>query len=186
MKRYRVSWTGSPVVGGGLSTFYTSPSSEVGGADDIEAFFSGIGGVVATGVQWVIPSSGDMINSEDGSLAGSWSDPGTGGTVASSGSGSWANGVGARIVWNTDGLFRGRRVRGSTFVVPIWISGYEGAGNLTSTTITQLQNTADALVAALPELGIWSRPVGLDAGEFNAVTSATVPDKVSWLRSRRT
>lgn len=186
MKRYRVSWTGSPVVGGGLSTFYTSPTSEVGGADDLETFFTGIGAVVPTGVQFTIPSSGDIIESSDGSLAGSWSDPGTGGVVASSGSGSWANGVGARIVWNTDGLFNGRRVRGATFVAPIWISGYEGAGNLTSTTITQLQNTADALVAALPELGIWSRPSGLSAGEFNLVTSATVPDKVSWLRSRRT
>jgi hypothetical protein len=145
-----------------------------------------VGGVVPSGVQWVIPSSGDIIESVDGSLAGSWSDPGTGGTVASSGVGSWANGVGARIVWNTDGVFNGDRVRGSTFIVPLWISAYEGAGNLTSTTITQLQNTADALVAALPELGIWSRPAGLSQGEFNAVVSATVPDRVSWLRSRRT
>lgn len=186
MKRFRVTWSGAPVVGGGLSTFYTSPSSEVGGADDLELFFSSIADQIVSGVQITIPSNGDLVESTTGELAGSWSDPGTGGVVTSSGSAGFVNGTGARIVWNTNGLFHGRRVRGSTFIVPLPTNAYEGAGNLTAAVITDFQNAANTLVAALPELGVWSNPRGGVDGEFNPIVSATVPDAVSWLRSRRT
>lgn len=186
MKRHRVSWSGTPVTGPGLSTFYEAPSSAVGGADDIQAFFEAIKAYVPTGVQWTIPSNGDLIESTTGALAGSWSDPGTGGTVTATGLGQFANGVGTRIVWNTDGLFHDRRVKGSTFIVPLVVSAYEGAGNITSGALAALQAAADGLVAAMPDMKIWSNPRGGVDGEVSQVLSATVPDRVSWLRSRRT
>jgi hypothetical protein len=188
LKRYRVAWSGSPVVGPGLSTFYESPESGVGGADAIEAFFDGIKGVVPAGVQWTVPSNGDLIVAETGELTGSWSDPGTGGVVSSSGDVPWPSGVGMRVVWNTNGVFHGRRVRGSTFIVPIANASFEGAGNITAGTLSVVQTKANDLVAALDNFAIWSRPANLASndGEANQVTSASVPDKVSWLRGRRT
>jgi hypothetical protein len=176
------------VVGPGLTTFYESPESGVGGADAIEAFFDGIKGAVPDGVQWSIPSSGDLLVAETGELTGAWSDPGTGGVVSSSGGAPFVNGTGARVVWNTAGVFGGRRVRGSTFIVPLVTGAFEGAGNLNSGNIALLQTKADALIADLDNMAIWSRPNNLasDNGEANQVTSATIPDKVSWLRGRRT
>lgn len=188
LKRYRVTWAGSPVVGAGLSTFYESPESGVGGADAIEAFFDAIKGAVPDGVNWTIPSNGDLITAETGDLVGVWSDPGTGGVVSSSGGAAFVNGTGARVVWNTAGLFEGRRVRGSTFIVPLVSGAFEGAGNINSGNVTLLQNAANTLVGALDNFAIWSRPNNAagDNGEANQVTSASVPDKVSWLRGRRT
>lgn len=174
------------MVGSGLSTFYESPESGVGGADDLEAFFVAVGDRIAQGVQIVIPSSGDLVESTTGDLVGTWSDPGTGGSVSSTGTSGFTNGVGARVVWNTGGLFGGRRVRGSTFLVPLGADAYEGAGNITSTMLADLQAAADALVAATTPFGVWSRPTATSPGEFNEWTSARVPDQVSWLRSRRT
>lgn len=175
-------------MGPGLTTFYESPESGVGGADAIEAFFDGLKGAVPDGLQWSIPSSGDLITAETGDLVGTWSDPGTGGVVSATGGTAFVNGVGARIVWNTNGLFGDRRVRGSTFIVPLVSGVYEGAGNINAGNLSLLQTRADALVAALDNFAIWSRPNNLagDNGEANQVTSATVPDKVSWLRGRRT
>jgi len=187
MKRYRVSWSGSGVVGSGVSTFYESPEALVGGADDLLEFFTAIADRLPGGaVQINVPSSGDLIESTTGDLLGTWSDPGTGGTVGGGGNAIFSNGVGVRVVWNTGGFFGGRRVRGSTFIVPLAIDAYEGAGNITATVITDLQAAADALVAHDAPFGVWSRPTGSEVGEFNEWTSARVPDQVSWLRSRRT
>lgn len=186
MKRYRVTWSGAPVVGPSISTFYESPESGVGGADDLVTFFTSIADRIALNVQILVPSSGDLVESTTGDLVGTWSDPGTGGSVSTTGNSGFTNGVGARVVWNTGGLFGGRRVRGSTFIVPLGIDAYEGAGNITATMLGDLQAAADALVASDTPFGVWSRPNGTAPGEFNEWTSARVPDAVSWLRSRRT
>jgi hypothetical protein len=169
-----------------VSTFYESPESGVGGADELEAFFLAIQGTVPLGVQWSIPSSGDLMESTTGDLVGTWSDPGTGGTVTSNGPAGFTNGVGTRIVWGTSGLFGGRRVRGSTFIVPLTVGAYEGAGNITSTVMGTLQTAANALVGTATPWVVWSRPTPTLTGEVNEITSASVPDRVSWLRTRRT
>ena len=88
MKRYRVTWSGSPVVGPSISTFYESPESGVGGADALETFFAAIADRIALNVQIVVPSSGDLIESTTGDLVGTWSDPGTGGTVSTTSPGA--------------------------------------------------------------------------------------------------
>lgn len=188
LKRHRVAWAGAGVVGPGLSTFYESPEGAVGGADAIEAFFDGLKGAVPTGVQWTIPSNGDLITAETGVLVGSWSDPGTGGVVTATGGTDFVQGAGARIVWNTGGVFSGRRVRGSTFICPLVTAAFEGSGAINSGNIALLQARADALVAALTNMAIWSRPNNAagDNGVQSQVISASAPDKVSWLRSRRT
>lgn len=186
LARLRVTLTGNPVTGPSVATFYNAQPGNVGFADAVEDFYTAIVGQFPFNLQFTIPSNGDIISTVTGDLTGSWNDPGTGGVVSTSGAANWTQGVGARIVWNTNGIFHGRRVRGATFCVPLWSGAYEGAGMLTSSTITSLQTAADALIADWPDLCIFSRPVGGGAGEHNLVTSATVPDAVSWLRSRRT
>lgn len=192
--RLRVVWSGSPVVGGGLSTFYHQAGGTVGIADDIVDFFTAIRNHFPAGITWNVPSSGDMITDTNGELNGTWSEPGTGGIVTSNGTANFASGVGGRVVWNTGGIYRGRRVRGATFLAPLVASVYPSNNTLDDTVVGSLQAAADALVIARPLMTIWSRPVPESApgagddtdGENNVITSARVPDLVSWLRSRRT
>lgn len=184
LDRIRCTWTGTGVIGPAVTTFYGDLATALA-LSDLVTFFNGCAAFIPIGTTVTVPSSGDRIDDATGDLAGVWADAG-GGAVVGSGSGSFALGVGARIVWNTAGTFGGRRVRGSSFIVPLVTAAYDGPGALTATAVTQLQNSASALVtAAAPGLLVWSRPKLTVPGESNAVTSATTPDRVSWLRSRR-
>lgn len=193
MQRLRVPWAGSPVVGAGLSTFYQATPGDAGFADDIVAFFTAIRNHIPAGITWVVPNNGDVIEATNGELQGEWTAVGTGGVVTSNGTANFAAGVGARVVWNTGGIYRGRRVRGSTFLCPLVASAYPSNATLDDTIVAALNTAANALVTANTSLVVYSRAVEADPdndiigsdGEFNDITSATVPDKVTWLRSRR-
>jgi len=186
LKRHRVTWSGSGVVGPGLTTFYVKPDSTVGEADDIEAFFTALASSITTAITITIPSSGDILEDTDGTLVGTWSDPGTGGVVTGTSAENFVMGAGARVRWNTSGIHNGRRVKGTTFICPVGISAFSGSLALSTTFQAALQTAASNLVTAVPELAIWSRPKVGSPGASNLVESALVPDAVSWLRSRRT
>lgn len=186
LQRLRAVWGGTGIVGPGLSTFYKATTGASGWPDEVLALFN-VGSVFyPSGLTLTVPSSGDLIDDATGALAGTWSEPGTGGTATATGSGVWAQGVGMQIRWRTNGIVAGRRVVGSTFVVPIMAVFYDTNGTIDSTTVTTVQGRADAYLAAHPEARIWSRPAGPRIGTSNQVTSAQVPDRISWLRSRRT
>lgn len=115
-----------------------------------------------------------------------------GAALAGTTGGAYAAGVGARIRWRTDNFIRGRRVIGTTFVVPVRAGLYEDNGTLTAPAITAIANAASAFLstAAISDTPpcVWSRPsaVGAADGEVGAITTRVVPDQVSWLTSRRT
>lgn len=184
MSRLRVAWSGSNTTGAGLSTFYFAGSTADPAA--VYAFFNAVKGAFAPNITWTIPGVGDTMDSETGDLLGSWAAAG-GGVVNSSGAGSFTRGAGARVVWSTAGIFRGRRVKGSTFLTGLYGGVYDSNGQIGSATVGSVLTAANALLAATtPDLGIWSRPRLGTAGEFNSITGASVPSEVSWLRSRRT
>lgn len=185
LARVRVEWSGTPVTGPGLSTFYFDSAGE-GWVADLVTFFTAVRAFVPTGAAMTVPSSGDLIDDASGELVGAWSEPG-GALVAGNGNGTWPQGVGARVVWATDGIRNGRRVKGSTFIVPIVSSSFEGASGLTAGAQSGLGNAANALVTAQAgTMRIWSRPLPGQAGTSSVVIDGDVPDKVSWLRTRRT
>jgi len=187
LSRVRVGWTGAAVVGPGVSTFYTAGDGATLQAA-LRTFFTAIGGSFPNlKGQWDFPSEGEVIDSATGELTGAW----TGATAASipwsSNNAVWVNGVGTRIVWNTSGFLRGRRVRGSTFLVPLSLATYDTDGTIAGAVLTQLKAAADALIEDVPELTVFSRPTAAGGnGGSTPVTAASVPDKISWLRSRRT
>lgn len=183
-----MGWSGVSIVGGGVSTFYTTGD----GAslnDDLRAFF----GVLAQDMPnlkgaWSFEGAGAIIDSATGDLKGSWSGGSTVSVNFVSSSAVWAAGVGCRMVWDTAGFLRGRRVRGSTFIVPLHLAVYDTDGTINPSELTSMQNAANNLITSHPELTIWSRPTepgGTDGGA-TTVTGARLPDRVSWLRSRRT
>jgi len=174
------------VVGAGLSTFYADGVAGSGWAGNVKAFFTAIKATCPSGITWTIPNSYDVLDVATGTLTAGGTTSG-GGTETSGGTGTnFANGVGGRVVWNTNGIFKGRRVRGATFIVPTVIDYFEGANNLSSVLTGNWATAAAAYIAAETDACIYSRPSGGVPGETNVISSATIPDKVSWLRGRRT
>lgn len=173
------------MVGGGVSTFFLDEAT-TGFVADLYDFFYALRDAIPAGTTITIPNGGDLIDVATGGLSGTWTD-GTTQTVSGNGVGTWANGVGARILWPTSGVKNGRRVKGSTFIVPLPVAAYEGSSNITSAYLAHLESAATGLVAALgSNQQIYSRPVGGAGGAANTVVNWEVPDAVSWLRSRRT
>lgn len=174
------------MVGDGLSTFYWGSSGLAGYPSAVLAFFNAIKALVPGGVTWTVPSSGDLIDDATGELHGTWSISG-GGAVASTGISTYASGVGARVVWVTGAIRGGRRVRGSTFIVPLTTAQYDADGTIQSTAAATIKSAADAYLTSVGVNAlVWSRPRTGLAGSGVPIASTLVPDKVSWLRGRRT
>lgn len=184
--RLRVDWAGNGIVGPGLSTFYFDPSN-TGAADAVHDFFEALNPVLfPSGLTITVPSSGDIITDLTGELSGTWSDPGTGGVTTGTAVGDYALGVGMRVKWTTSTIFRGHRVKGSTFIVPIMGAIFDGTGTIDNATVTSASAAAAAMLTAGVDFKIWSRPGEGYSGSSSNITGGSVPDKVSWLRTRRT
>jgi hypothetical protein len=186
ISRLRVAWTGSGVTGGGLSTFYTEGAPLQLQLAIKDLFLGTVRTLVPTVCTMTVPAAGETFDSATGLLTGAWSE-GTAQVIPGINNGNYAAGVGTRILWNTAGITRGRRVIGSTFIVPLGVSCYSADGSLNDSNRGDLATAAQGVVVALgDDMVVWSRPIGGAGGAIWTVNSGTVPDKVSWLRSRRT
>jgi len=185
LNRVRCTWAGAPIVGPGVSTFYFAEAA-TGFQADLVTFFDALTTRFPTGLAITIPAEGDQIESTDGSLVGGWAEGTNSSKVGSSGS-VYAAGVGARVVWGTNGFTNGRRVRGSTFLAPLVSDCLATDGTLNDTARASIETAANALrTAQTGDFVIWQRPRGATAGASSSVLTATVPDKIAWLRSRKT
>lgn len=185
IQRVRCEWGGAGVEGPGVTTFYGEADGTLSIAVAASAFFARLTGLIPTGTTVTIPQGGDLIDEVTGQLVGTW-----GGSIRDvktcTGSGAFAGGVGARVVWETGAIRAGRRVRGSTFVVPIVTTSYEANGTLSQSALTSIQNAlTDFMVQVPTQARVWSRPRPGLGGAAVQVERGVAPDKVSWLRSRR-
>lgn len=183
------------MTGPGISTFYS-----VGGTvtlpTTVKAFFVAIAGLFPPSVTLQFPVSGDIIDDADGSLTGGWTNAGSTTQIVGTGGSNFAAGVGMQVRWRTNGIVGHRRVVGSTFLAPASSAHYDTDGTILAVDVTTLQTAANTFVTAEPSLRIWSRPVPAPippattpaprGGTSSVVVAAQVPDRVSWLRSRRT
>jgi len=148
-----------------------------------------------SGITIQVPNGGDVINPADGTLTGAWTDGTTPAAITTSGTGTYARGVGAQVRWRTSAVVAGRRVQGSTFIVPMVSLGFDTDGTLGPATQAALLAGPTAYVAAAPYAVVWSRPYDGDptatppkparAGSVALITGASIPDRPSWLLSRR-
>lgn len=188
LQRIRVVWTGQTGLPG-VSTFYANETDATAIAA-LVAFFGNIKFAFPAGTAWEIPSSGDLINEENGELGGTWSQSGSGTVNATGGAVNYAAGVGCRVTWLTSGIVNGRRLRGSTFLTGMTVGSYGSNGTIDDSTVTQFRTHVNTLVTN-SNLWIWSPPfpgsptVDQRDGTSAVVISGTVPDKVTSLRSRR-
>lgn len=188
LARIRVTWNGSPVEGGGVSTFYTSNSDGSALNTAIRQFFSSCAVALPVGLTIGFEPGGETIESTTGQINGAWTMTAPA-YVSGAADGPWAMGVGARIKWVTAGITRGRRVRGSTFLVPLSVDAYDDDGSVNDAVVGTFQTASNTLAGAdSGSMRIYSRPTSALAadGVAHAVTSAIAPASVTWLRSRRT
>lgn len=185
LSKVLVSWSGSAVVGGGVSVFYCNEGDEATTVAALHTFYNAIRSAFPNTLQWTFPTSGDTLDELSGTKVGAWSGAGAV-AVTGDGSGTYANGVGCRVIWPTIGVIGGRSVVGSTFLAPLVIGTYEGSGNIQSATLSFLVPAAVALGTTANGIRVYSRKSVDHGGISFPVLTGDVPDKVSWLRSRRT
>lgn len=195
MWRLRVKWEGSGVVGPSLSTFYALDNSP-GFPAAVRSLFDTLKVYIPSGTTITVPNTGDKIDPTNGALTGAWVDGAVTAPVACSSSGNYAKGVGCQIRWNTTTIVGRRRVQGSTFLVPLSATLFDTTGTLVDLNQQSIQAAANAYVTAAPYAVLWSRPVKADStrtpprvarvGSTALIVSASVPDRASWLLTRRT
>lgn len=168
-----------------MTTFYAEADGTVAIGVAAAAFFQAVKAMIPTGTTITVPSGGDVIEETTGTLVGTWGTSST--TVIScTGSGAFAAGVGARAVWTTSAIRGGRRVRGSTFVVPLTTGYYESNGTLSAGAVTAMQTAIENFLVQVPtQARVWSRPRPGLPGAAVQINTGQAPDRVSWLRSRR-
>lgn len=181
----RVGWSGTAVVGEGVSTFYFQDGA-TGITAALEDLYDAQKAYFPNTLQWTIPGSGQVIESTTGELVDVWSE-GADATVNGGSSNAWAMGAGYRLVWDTSGFVSGRHVKGSTFMVPLQVAMYDTSGTINSALVTIVEAAGAAFITAMAgDFVIWSRPNALGNSAISPVTAVDLPDRVTTLRSRRT
>lgn len=106
-----------------------------------------------------------------------------------SATGNWSAGSGLRCVWGTGAIKNGRRVRGSTFIVPVHSASFGTGGYVQAGTITTVNTAATAFVGQAANSGsplvVWSRPVDGAGGTVHLVQNGTCSSIPGTLRSRK-
>lgn len=111
--------------------------------------------------------------------------------VGTNSTNAWAGGVGAMVAWQTLVIWRGHKVQGRTFLVPL-VGIQDSDGTLSATAINQITTACDTLRGAFP-LGmvVWARQFSAppNSTQVDGVTASIsgniVRDKTGILRSRR-
>lgn len=176
--------------GPGVAIFYAGAVDTTAVAA-LVTFYSSVKNLHPNGVSFVVPGSGDLINEANGEIVGAWTQSGSGTQTSTAAVAAYAAGVGARVRWDTAGIVHKRRVRGSTFLVPLLAANYENNGTILAAAMTTINNAAAALVSTA-DLLIWSRPFAgapnnpARSGVAFGVAAGVGVDKVATLRSRRT
>lgn len=185
LARIRSEWTGPGLVGPAVSTFFTD-ETDTGFVANIGSFWDAVKALIPAGISITTQNSGDLIDVATGALSGTWTDGSTV-VVTTSAAGAFTLGAGGRVEWATSGIRNGRRVRGSTFIVPLSGGAYSNSGLINGTFQTTMNGAASALRTAMgTNFKVYSRPGPTGAGQANTVIGSDVSTAVSWLRSRRT
>lgn len=198
--RIKLRWTGfSGAPGYSIFHFRDFETGEGGGvdatqaqsaADRVRAFALALVDLLPAGARLQVEPDVEVLEETNGQMQDILQvTPGA--TVAgkSTNTGSYSGATGAVVNWRTASVRNGRRIRGRTFLVPLYYTAYDSDGTINTTALTAIRTAADALVAGgnSPDLGVWARPSASGASDGNWVvaSSATVPDLAAVLRSRR-
>lgn len=186
VSRVRMVFSGNAVVGSSVGTLYTL-GTPLGLMTAATTMLNGIKGNLPVSLTIGFQGSGEVIDVATGKATSSWAaTPPT--AVVGTDVGSFTQGVGYRLVWSTGTFSHGRRIKGSTYLVPVGHGGFNVAGLPNATVVSGWQTFVNSFVTAMAgNLVIVTRPSAkYPVGGHAVVTSGQVSPKVSWLTSRRT
>lgn len=129
------------------------------------------------------------LDEQTGEIVGFWNATVSAAAPGTSATTTFTSGSGFCISWSTQGVRKGRRVRGRTFVVPIAGNMYEADGSLNNARLTAWKTNADVLAGDANgiRLVIYARTPGAiipDGGAYDVISS-TIKDRPAFLTSRR-
>lgn len=180
-----VVWDGLPGLPG-VSVHYSIGTDAVAAVAALNTYFTSIRSLFPTGLTFQTPTGGDIVDETTGGLLSDYTGATSATVIANGGNVAYAAGVGARVRWRTPGIENGRRVIGSSFLVPLVGGAYDTSGTILTESLGTMQAAANALVSS-DLLRIWHRPSpGASNGQSYPISSAQALDKVATLRSRRT
>lgn len=177
-------------------TFYNTAEAATGWPAAVKSFLNAAPLMFPTAMTFTVPNTGDVIEHTTGELLGSWTDGAAQTPFSGTNTGDWAAGVGIRVVWNTNVIHNRRRLRGSNFLVPVAAGIFDVDGTVDEATRTERLTAANAYLTSQAQACVYSRPkperpkagggtLPAVEGFYAPIISPTIPDKVSWLRSRR-
>lgn len=179
LNQIRIQWNGLAGMPG-VSTFYRTDEASVS-MSTYKAFFDALVALFPVGLKIAYPTSGVKIDTATGQATGTWS-AGAQTETAGTATAPFAAPCGALVNWHTGAYVGGRELRGKTFLVPIASTGYQTDGTLDPAFRSAIQNAATTLVTnGTNAMSVYSRK----SNTFGAIITASVPDKVVVLRSRR-
>lgn len=136
----------------------------------------------------------DLYDEANAELVASETATATPGVVTGINTAAYSMASGLKINWNTGAIRAGRRVKGSTFIVPAASSVYTNTGVVDGVVATAFNTAANllrtTLTGASMKLVVWSRPlkegdVIVRPGAFSDVSGAATSTKGAILRGRR-
>lgn len=179
------AFTGAP----GYSSFYCEGAGDQPALaqtfhNSVREFFRAMNTLLPNGAVVTVQGAWAAINESSGQVNGEGIVGTQSAAVVGTASVGYAAQAGAAVEWNTGTFENGRRLRGKTYLVPM-AGIFEGDGTLLAGKRDVIVDAANALLAAVPTLSVWHRPVNGAGGSHAVVTSITVRDKAVTLRSRQ-
>jgi hypothetical protein len=195
------TWSGFTGAPGYTNLFFEHsdpPSTGVQQAvDNARQLFNACKNALPSAVTVTTSPTVELIEDIDGELVDVMTATTPPAAVVGTDTTAYAAPSGLVIAWLSPGVYRGNRVRGKTFLVPIGGVNYQTDGSLATGLPAAITVHAEAFLAATgPTFGVWCRPqkahlnsageaVPASDGKFFEATSSRVADRVSVLRSRR-
>lgn len=195
----RTEWDGTS-GGPGLTQFAVMGGTEFtsgiaqASVNAVRTFWDSLKVYLPNELKLTVLSTVDIYNDATGELTGSYAAPVPPTTVLGTSAATYAGGAGLKINWNTGTIRNGRRVRGSTFIVPAATVVFSATGTIDPSAGGAVSTAATTLIANLSSGGapllVWSRPLVKDGSITRAGASAGVINgicgpKSAILRGRR-
>lgn len=163
-------------------------------ANAMRKFWDDIKSILPDELKLTVSPIVDIYDDASGELIDSETSPTTPAVVTGTASGGYAGGAGLKVNWNTGIIRNGRRVRGSTYIVPAAAICFSTTGTVVPGTATLVNTAASTLLAALDlgvvDMVVWSRPLIVGGtvtrtGAVSLVASGSCSSKSAILRGRR-
>lgn len=195
----RTEWagtTGGPgltqlAIAEGAGGFWTATQAQ-NAVDAVHDFWEDLIAYLPNEISLTIDPVVDLYDETTAELVASEVAPVAPGVVTGINTSAYAMASGLKINWNTGVIRFGRRVKGSTFIVPAGSSVYTNTGTVDSVVATAFNTAANLLRTTLIgdslKLVVWSRPKELPVarpGAISDIISGATSPKGAILRGRR-